>query len=85
MYNLKISTLLFSQISAIGTDATASVLTPISGYLTFEEGDRESGITVSTVDDLIPEPSTAFTLQLTNSDGGSCIDTSSNSATVTGM
>ena len=66
-------------------DATASSLTPISGYLTFEEGDRQHEFTISTVDDLIPEPSTFFRLQLTNSNGGSRIDSTSNSSAVTGM
>lgn len=42
------------------------------------------GITLTTKDDLIPEPSTMFILQLTNSNGGSRIEPVASSASITG-
>ena len=74
----------YSQISAIATDSTAATLTPVSGYLSFQDGDREFGITITTVDDSTPEPSTFFTLQLTGSNGGSRVEPTASSAAVTG-
>ena len=75
---------LCSQISAIATDTVASSLSPISGSLSYYDGATERGITISTVDDLIPEPSTVFSLQLTSSNGGSRISSTASIASVTG-
>ena len=75
---------LYSQISAIATDNIAPALTPISGYLSYSDGATVGEITISTVDDLTPEPSTVFSLQLTSSNGGSRIDLTASTATVTG-
>lgn len=75
---------LCSQISAVATDETASSLVPISGHLLYPDGARNLAITLTTKDDLIPEPSTMFQLQLTSSNGGSRIDPLASSAAVTG-
>lgn len=72
------------QISAIATDNTAASLTQISGYLLYPDGATDSVITVTTKDDLIPEPSTVFKLQLTSSNGGARIESTASSASVTG-
>lgn len=81
---LFVYTLCYSQISAIATDDTALSLTPISGYLSYQDRETEYAITITTVDDLIPEPSAFFRLQLTNSNGGSRIESTASFATVTG-
>ena len=74
-----------SQVSAISTDEAASSLTPISGYLSYSDGTIITGVTLTTKDDLVPEPSAVFTLQLTTSDGGSRIEPTASSASVTGQ
>ena len=88
-FNHMIVLLLFlfslSQVSAISTDEAASSLTPISGYLSYSDGAIITGVTLTTKDDLVPEPSAVFTLQLTTSDGGSRIEPTASSASVTGQ
>ena len=75
---------LYREIVAIGTDEAALSLSPISGYLSFLEGERTATVDLSTQDDLLPEPSGLFSLQLTASDGGSHIQQSGSTALITG-
>ena len=85
--------MLFSQVSAIAADEATASVTPISGYVDFSasvssSADSSGTQTLSTIsffskDDSIPEPSEIFTVYLANSDGGSRINPTQNTAQVT--
>lgn len=74
----------FSQIEAIGSDAAATDVTPVSGYLNFFEGERYREIQVVSVDDGIPEPSKFYVLQLTNANEGARVELGEHFASITG-
>ena len=78
------SSLFSSQIEAIGTDAAAADVTPISGYIVFAEAQRYQEIQIASIDDTIPEPSKFFTLQLTNAIDGGRVEFGENTAAFTG-
>lgn len=72
-----------SDISVLADDTPALSLTPISGYLIYPPGVTMATISVTSKDDLTPEPSQEFVIQLANTVGGARIDSTQNSATLT--
>ena len=78
-----VSYLLHSQVSDIAAEEAAMTVTPVSGYVDFAATQMTAMFSFSSKDDSIPEPSQFFTIYLANSNGGSRIDSTLNSADLT--
>ncbi|KAJ8304142.1 hypothetical protein KUTeg_017725 [Tegillarca granosa] len=64
------------------TPSTGNDLVPVSGSITFGEGQDQGFIRVETVADDIPEPPETFVIELTQPGGGAQLNMSANRATV---
>ena len=73
----------YRQIEVLSGDGAALSLTPISGYISYPAGTDLATITISSVDDDIPEPSQMLVLSLTNVAGGARLSGSQDAATIT--
>ena len=64
---------------------SAKDVTPISGYLTFGSTDNSQILSISSIDNTIPEPNKVFTVRLICSRGLSVILTQGDVSILTGI
>ena len=72
-----------SQVQLVSSDSAATSLTPISGYISFSTDANQASVSVSSVDDSVPEPRAMFLLSLTNAAGGARVDASRDTSIIT--
>ena len=65
------------------TPAKADVI-PINGYIKYPQGNRDGGITISSVQDAEEESDEVFTVKLISAKGGATISDADLAATLTG-
>lgn len=67
----------------MSSDSASLSLTPISGYISFSTDVGLASISLSSVDDSVPEPSALFVFSLTNVAGGARVEASQDTAIIT--
>ena len=72
-----------SEVEVLSADAAAASLSPISGYITYSADEAMTSLSLTSIDDDVPEPSAQFVLSLTNIEGGARVSASQDSAIVT--
>ena len=81
-----INTTIHSDVTILSGDGAADHLYPITGYLTYNRGVTSQYITVTSKDDVIPEPSTPLVVLLSSSSNRGRISARpSSQASLTGM
>ena len=73
----------FRQVEAVSSDVAASSLTPISGYVSFPAEISMATLSISSVDDAIPEQNEELVLSLSNVEGGARVSGIQDTATIT--
>jgi len=82
-----IHTIIFlsSDITLLSGDGAAAHVTPVTGYLQYQQGVDMQSITVTSIDDDIAEPSTPLVVSLGfSSSNGKIIDRPNSQASLTG-
>lgn len=75
----------FSEMAELAADPSRRDVTPISGILSYEEGQSLQSLSVSSVQDVEAETNEVFSVKLIASKGGASVSSQSSLAKLTGM